>query len=298
MPDLDPLPGRPRVPDFRPRTGDYATVVGRAKGRRRRHLTAASAGAAGVAVVVALSVGGGGGSFGLKPVEPALPGTTSAPAAPPAASPTAEPQPEPENTATPATTTPDPEGPGASEEPSPAPVPVESPVSAGPDEPHGHPLPVPPPVVVKDFIRNPATELCDSDPSLLSGAGWCLRYQGPAQVASGTVHEYRTLACRPAGRGDGVLRFDTAQEVEFVVRYGEREEWRWSGGYKFPKDRHDVAVDEGYCARWTIEWDATGDDGDPLRPGTYSMSPYVATVFEGNGLWMSTASAYSLEVTE
>lgn len=291
MPELDPLGRPPRRPSFTPRTGDFDAMVGRARRRRRHHYQVAGAGLASVLAVVAFVSANGAGSVGLDPVEP-LTGVT--------ASPSTAPSPEPTPEEPPASEPPEEEQAGApSEEPTgepapgfhPAPPPTATPYPAAPSRPR--------PAVTRDEVANDPAKICDTDPSFVTATGWCLRYDGPALVQAEVPHEYRLLACRSAGRGAATLTFETEQQVDFVVSQGERQEWHWSGGYEFPRNETRVSVAEGRCARWIVGWDATGDDGDPLRPGEYWISPYLLPSDWGAGTGgMSVASAYDLEVTE
>lgn len=295
MPDFEPLPRRPRAPVFEPRTGDFAVVVGKAKHRRRRHLGAAGAGVAGLAAVVALSTGGAGGTFGLDPAPPAA-GVTAPPETP---APSESPEPEP-------TASPDPEGsaaPGGEEEPGPnggpATEPGETPIDDGPLRPD-RPLRARP-VFVRDDIAKSPTMVCDTDLGVLvPAAGWCLHYDGPSTAQIGVEIPYRLLACRHIGRGGATLTFDTEQQVEFeVTGSGGRREWHWSADYPFPQRKNTVRVEDGRCARWTIEWDAIGDDGDYLRPGGYSFSPTLSPSDWGAGTGpMAVGAAYGLTLTE
>ncbi|HWL35885.1 MAG TPA: BsuPI-related putative proteinase inhibitor [Frankiaceae bacterium] len=300
MPELDPLPQRPRVPVFAPRTGDYAAVVGRAHHRRRRHLASAGAGVAGVAVLVALTTGGAAGSFGLDPVQPAK-GIEAPEESPvPGESPTPEPSEEP--TA----------GPGESEEPGENGGPEESP------EPQEEPRPSesdvvidpgpggddPPPPARKPYVLREdvpmQTAQCETDAGPAAAAGWCFRYEGLASVRAGEVHPYRMSVCRHLGRGTGTLKFAGEQQVDFVVQGNGRDEWRWSGGYEFGKAPTEVKVAESRCVRWTVTWDGTDDFGEHVRPGQYQMSPDLKVTDWGDAIGGSTSYGfgYPLEVTE
>lgn len=298
MPELDPLPGRPRVPDFTPRTGDYAAVVGRAKNRRRKHLGAAGAGMAGVAAVVALSAGAGGGTFGLQPVQPAAPGYS---VSGPSPSPEESPSPAPSQAA--ATRQParpgDPAPPPASPAPEPGraePDPGEEAVDDGPRGEEPRPLAVRP-VFVRDTVPYNAVGSCWTDPSVVAATGWCLGYDGPERVRVGDVHTYRVLACRVPGRGAKALRFASEQQIDFRLLGNEGEtEWQWSAGYPFPRNKTSVEVADSACARWSVEWDATKNDGTPLAVGHYSMNPDVLAPLSDE-IIMATGTAYSFEVT-
>jgi hypothetical protein len=299
MPDLDPLPNRPRVPVFTPRTGDYAAMVGRAKHRRRRHLAGAGAGFAGVAVVVAIATGGAGGTFGLEPVRPATTGVHAA-GETPAPSATPEPSETPTATTAPGETAAAPNDPAGPTEAA-QPAGSAAPGDPGDEQPDDQPPPrATAPVVVRDEVANDTTKVCDTDPSVVTAAGWCLRYDGPASVRAGDNHVYRSLLCRTVGRGAATVTFQTEQQVDFrVTGPNGREEWHWAGGWTFPPNETRVTVPEGRCARWTVQWDATGDDGDLVRPGSYSISPdiLVSDWGEGTSGAMVVSSIYDLEIT-
>lgn len=294
MPELDPLPRRPRPPSFAPRTGDYAAVVGRAKRRRRKHLSGAGAGLAGVLAVVALTTGGAG-TIGLRPVEPVTSpgGATYETGAPEeSAAPDPRPAPSPEKSGEPA---PD-ESPAPGDEPD-----AEVTIDPGPLDPgeDPHPPAAVRPVFVREIVPNDPGKVCETDPSFVTPTGWCLRYDGPSVVQVGVVHEYRLYVCRHLGRGPGTLTFGTEQQIDFRVTSGDsRVEWTWAGGYRFPKQETKVTVAEGRCVRWTVEWDATGNDGDPMRAGAYSFSPDLDDVDWGSGMYASASTAYPLEIVE
>ena len=298
MPELDPLGRPPRRPSFAPRSGDFDAMVGRAKRRRRRHYQAAGAGLAGVLAIVAVASVNGAGSVGLDPVQPAT-GVTASPSTAPSPVPTASPSetPSEEPGASPSE---EPDAP-PSGEPSPAPGEwhTEAPPSYDADEEPHRPARSRP-VFVRDDVANDPAKVCDTDPSFVTAAGWCLRYDGPSRVQSEVPNEYRLLACRhQPGRGGATLTFDTEQQVDFVVTQGQREEWHWSAGYAFPRRETTVRVEEGRCARWTVVWDGTGDDGDPLRAGSYWISPYLMPSDWGAGTGaMGVGSAYEVEITD
>lgn len=300
MPELDPLPHRPRVPVFAPRTGDYAAVVGRAHHRRRRHLASAGAGVAGVAVLVALTTGSAGGSFGLDPVQPAT-GIQAPEESPvPGESPTPEPSEEP--TAAPGSEEPGENGgPGESPEPQEEPRPTESAVRIDPDDPDRT---VPPRITEKPYVLREdvamETSRCEPDAGPAAATGWCFYYDGPATVRAGDTHPYRMNVCRLPGRGTGTLTYDGEQQVDFAVGDSTREEWRWSGGYVFGTDQTEVTVNESRCSRWTVTWDGTDAYGEHVRAGEYTMSPELRVADWGDALGNGTSYGfgYPLEVTE
>jgi hypothetical protein len=299
MSELDPLPQRPRVPVFAPRTGDYAAVVGRAQHRRRRHLAGAGAGVAGVAVLVALTTGGAGGSFGLDPVQPATgvvaPEESAAPGESPTLAPTGSPSAEP--SATPGETG----APGESTGPREEPRPSESEVRIDPDDPDHT---VPPRVTEKPYVLREDVEMvasrCEPDGAAPAATGWCFYYDGPASVRAGDAHPYRINVCRLPGRGARTLRYDGEQQVDFVVGNNTRDEWRWSGGYDFGTDPTEVTVNESRCSRWTVTWDGTDAYGEHVRPGEYTMSPELKVSDWGDAINNGTSYGfgYALEVTE
>ncbi|HVF05775.1 MAG TPA: hypothetical protein VNA20_13115 [Frankiaceae bacterium] len=302
MPDLDPLPRRPRPPVLAPRTGDYPGVVRRARRRRARQAGAAGAGVTSVLAVVLLAGGSGAGTFGLDPLPPAAsvpgePATTSSPGESPAPDPTAAPAEE------------HPEEPAgtASPEPEPEPEPEPSGVAAEPEptepageEPQRDPhRPAPSrPVLARDEVGYDSIAGCAASP-FLAESGWCVVYQGHDEVAVGRSYEYRLLACRPTGRGAGTVRFDTEQQVELAVAAGNgRVEWTWSRGYEFPRAEVTVGVPEGRCGRWTVTWDVTRTDGDPLRAGTYWISPSLLVTDWGDGQAWAHGSSEQFRVVD
>ena len=294
MPELDPLPRRPRPPSFAPRTGDYAAVVGRAKRRRRKHLSGAGAGLAGMFVVVALATGGGS-TVGLRPVEPVTsPGGTTYETGAPEESATPDPEvtPSPEKSGEPA--------PDGSAAPGEVPGPEET-IDPGPLDPgeDPHPPAVTRPVFVRDEVADDTTRVCTVPATFVASTGWCLHYSGPSLVQIGVVHEYRLEVCRQAGRGTGTLTFPTEQQIDFQVTSGDqRVEWSWVGRYRFPRKETAVSAAEGRCVRWTVQWDATGNDGDPMRAGTYQFVPHLTHVDWGSGASGSVGMSAELEIVE
>jgi Intracellular proteinase inhibitor len=294
MPELDPLPRPPRPPVLAPRTGDFAEVVTRARHRRRGRYGAAGASMAGLVAVVALAASHSGGTYGLEPAPPAattVTGGDASPAPSPTASPADTTPPSATATAAPGDTTGDGTYGGSGGTPAPGEVTIDP----------GEPLPgaaAVRPVVVRDEIAYDATVVCDSDPSVVSATGWCLRYAGPTTAQQGVDQTYRVLACRHPGRGAATLTFPTEQQVEFSVYDYDRTEWHWSADYPFPKRQTSVTVGEARCARWSVHWDTTGDDGDPVAPGQYSLSPDVLASDWGDGVAMSYGTAIDLTITE
>jgi hypothetical protein len=298
MPDLDPLPRRPRPPVLAPRTGDLAEAVHRAKRRRRRHLGATASGAAGLALLVALTGGHPIGTSTLEPLPPATGGgydTTTTPSPAPAAEPTPDPEDpaEPGGSGEPGQGDPEPGGEPAPEEPG-------DPDREDPADPRDEhaPLPAPPaarPVAVRDEVAHPGAD-CDSATTTLTADGWCLISDSPSVVRSGEVRQYRVLACRIVGRGAGVLGFRTEQEVEFAVIDSDRVYWSWSNDYPWPEAPHELRVPDGRCARWTVDWDTRGNDGRLLAPRQYSLNPMVEAASWGGVLDGAYGMAYGLEI--
>lgn len=302
MPELDPLPQRPRVPDFAPRTGDYAAVVGRAQHRRRRHLAGAGAGVAGVAVLVALTTGSAGGSFGLDPVQPATgviaPEESPVPGESPTPEPTAEPSETPGETEAPGESGAPEESRAPRDEPRPSESAVVIDFDGDTDHPEDPPQRSKPYVLREDVAME--TSRCETDTGPAAAGGWCMYYDGPESVRAGDVHPYRMHVCRHLGRGTGTLRYEGEQQVDFTVEGGGRTEWRWSGGYAFGKDPTQVEVGEGRCARWTVAWNGADAYGEHVRAGEYRMVPDLLVTHWGDALSGATAYGFSypLEVTE
>jgi hypothetical protein len=282
MPELDPLPHRPSAPVFRPRTGDFDGVVSRARHRRRRHTGVAGASVVGgVAVAAFVLLGHAQVPYGLRPAQP----VASVGGYPTGGHPTAARQPAPGATqpASGAGGGVAPRGTGAT--------------TAPPGEGHG-PVAVPPapvgdtaplrtkPVFVRDDVAND-TAVCDSDPSLVTATGWCLRYAWPAVAHLGETTTFRVYACRHIGRGAQTLTFRDDQQVEFTVGTYGRTLWRWSQGWKYPAHRNTVRVAEGRCARWTVTWRTVADDHRPIAPGGYNVNVNVDTNDWGEGPSMS-----------
>ncbi len=264
MPDLPPLPPAPSRPVIVPRTGDLPVVYWRASRRRRAQAGATAVVASSALFALVAMSAYGGGTSSLHTVDPAGPGGSVA-SGPPAAAAAAPP-----GAAAPSTA------------PSPAPLPAESPE---PEESPGGSSPAPEadrsaqparprPVVRRDDVPLDPS-LCERTdlPPVTESDGWCLVFPGnPFVVTSGEARDYALLACRETGRGTGTLRFSTEQQVDFVVERNYRREWHWSAGYPFAARPTGVDVAEGRCARWTVTWDTTGDDGDLLPPAEYEMS--------------------------
>ncbi len=294
MPELGPLPRRPRAPVLQPRDGDYLGVVDRARHRRRRHLGATGAGVAGAAAVLAFAISHGGGTYGLQPVSPPAGVGRQVhgdPTAPPE-SPNSDPGPASPSATADAGRDGGSAGPGEATDPGDVagPVPGEPGGTAAP--PHVRP------VVVRDDVADDPTSVCDTDPSIVTATGWCLRYVGPRTIRTGSTHTYRVLACRSVGRGTATLTFSTEQQVDFRVYTPYRTEWHWSQDYPFPKRESTVTVADSRCARWSVTWDSVGDDGDAVPPGSYTFSPDVLVSDWGTGGAMSVGTAYTFTIEE
>jgi hypothetical protein len=295
MPELDPLPHRPSAPVLRPRTGDFDGVVSRAKHRRRRHTGLAGAGVAGgVAVAAVVLLGHAQVPYGLRPAPPVASigghptGSHATAATKPGAVPGAT-QPTPGAGGGGA-----PRGTGAT--------------TAAPGDGHGPVVaaPVPAgggaagaaarrPVFVRDDVPND-TEVCDTDPSIVTATGWCLRYEGPDVAHLGETYAYRMYACRHVGRGAQTLTFHDEGQVDIRVRNNDRTLWRWSHGWKFPAHRNTVRVADGRCARWTMTWNTVADDRKPIVPGDYSVDVDFDVDDWGNGTYMAVAMGGSVTI--
>jgi hypothetical protein len=291
MPDLDGLPRHPRPPVFAPRTGDFAAVVAKAKHRRRTHLGASGAGLAGLVAVFALAVSHGAGTYGLQPAPPAAVVGTSrhgqasaTPAAP--------------DTAVVDGTASRPGGrTGGGITGTTAGGTVATPAPGGGTAPRGQ---VPRPVVVRDDVLKPFGDLCDTDPSSITATGWCLWFDEPGYVKTGGDAAFVIMACRYQGTGAKTLKYFTDQQIDFEIdsdSNGSHQVWKWSHGYTFPKHETTVTVGDGRCARWTVHWNTTGNDGVRLKPGQYWLAPSLLPYDWGGMSIGYDAGMYGIEVT-
>lgn len=293
MPDLPPLPPRPRPPLIEPRSCDLAEVLAGARTRRHRRQVFGGAMLSTLLLAtfaVALTRSATDARVGLVPAGPR---PRSAATSPPAAGPVEQdsiprrgtgvvPPALPQPTAVLPSTLP-------GEEPEPTGTPVAEPT--WPSDPEPTPDPRPAPEVRRSDVAYDPTRTCDQTFEL--DRGWCLRMLGPFAVTSGERESYRFEICRLAGAG--TIDFATDQEIDLYVGNGD-DEWSWAHGWQFTGPAHRLTVAASRCARWTLEWDTRSNDGDLLPPGGYSISPHVAGDLSGGIGARATVIAYQFTI--
>lgn len=283
MPDLDPLP-TPRRPALPPREGDWDDMTRRV-GRRRRARLAAAGGMAAATVAIAVLVSVTSPDLDRLVADP----VTSGSASPTAAETVPPPTPESPSPVAPPTSP----APGATSEPvaEPSATAAPSPTAEPTSEPSGPPHAT----MRRTEVAFEATRGCT--PGSGEGPGWCVRVPPNATAQAGDPRDYVLDYCRLTGSGAATITFHSVYEIWFHVARGSDPVYVY-GDETWSPATHSTVVRAGRCARWTLTWDATDEDGLPLRPGDYDVSVGLRAGFSSSPGASSTVYGFSLRISE
>lgn len=130
------------------------------------------------------------------------------------------------------------------------------------------------PVTAGSVPVSNGSALCSGGQAGVGGSAapdnWCESVQTLSN-ADGS-HQLILDLCRPTEAGTADLHFDTVKEVDFTIRQGRRELWRWGAGQAFPASAHTVTVGTaGTCYEWQTRWNGRFDSGQSAPAGAYTL---------------------------
>lgn len=80
-----------------------------------------------------------------------------------------------------------------------------------------------------------------------------------------------TVTIRNTGSAPAVLEFSSGQRVDYVIRRGDREVWRWSHDRAFTQALGTLTLAPGEERRYPERWPQVTNEGQTVEPGTYAF---------------------------
>jgi hypothetical protein len=124
------------------------------------------------------------------------------------------------------------------------------------------------------------------------GDGWCTRYSGDYRGTPGRDARLAFDACNTELK-TAELRFESFpvnfyldvsySVVDGVVLLENDSQWMWSWGRPRPGPSS-VSVAARSCARWSVIWNVTLNDGTHPEPGTHRVMAFFFEEDAGQGL--------------
>ncbi len=122
-----------------------------------------------------------------------------------------------------------------------------------------------------------ATTLCPSTTAYASGTGSYNLYADVCSTRTDT----------------SLLHFEGRNEVDFTIRRGTKQVWRWSRWHPEVEQPHTIAVDTGVCSQWSLLWTGVDASGQKLPKGDYTLQ----TTFLANELQGRSVLTYTFTIT-
>ena len=136
----------------------------------------------------------------------------------------------------------------------------------------GHPMPVISTTMQLLRTSYDNTEPC-SDLSGRAATGWCIQVNGPFSGRTARPTSLSISLCRLPGVGASA-HFSGTLEADFGLQTSSpdhKQLWQYAHQHPNRTDNHSYQVNAGACLTWTTTWRVVADNGQPVKPGTYTL---------------------------